>query len=258
MVELKKCIKCGLEKEATKENFQWRNDSNKFRNDCKLCRLRYQQINMQEYRKIYNKKYYKENKEKINKRNNKNYQEKDKSQLYKNKRKERNKKYYYNNIDKRKKYNKIYRKNNCDRINETQRLWSKSKMKNDPFFALNKYMSNAINRNLKLNGGSKNGESYIKYLPYSIEELKQHLGSLFEPWMNWGNRGKYNCETWDDNNPSTWKWQIDHIIPLSDFNCKTMKDFNFKICWSLNNLRPLSAKQNLLDGVKRIRHKVKK
>ncbi len=34
----------------------------------------------------------------------------------------------------------------------------------------------------------------------------------------------------------------------------TYNDEDFKKCWSLDNLRPLSAKQNLLDGNTRIRH----
>jgi len=34
-----------------------------------------------------------------------------------------------------------------------------------------------------------------------------------------------------------------------------MSEPNFQKCWALNNLRPLSAKQNILDGTQRIRHK---
>jgi hypothetical protein len=34
-----------------------------------------------------------------------------------------------------------------------------------------------------------------------------------------------------------------------------MADDNFKKCWSLENLRPYSAKQNQLDGITKIRHK---
>ena len=73
--------------------------------------------------------------------------------------------------------------------------------------------------------------------------------------MNWDNQGIYNPKTWDDNDTTTWKWQIDHIIPESDFNYITPNDPEFKECWALKNLRPLSAKQNILDGVSRIRHK---
>lgn len=35
----------------------------------------------------------------------------------------------------------------------------------------------------------------------------------------------------------------------------SMEDENFQKCWALSNLRPLSAKQNNSDGVRRIRHK---
>lgn len=34
-----------------------------------------------------------------------------------------------------------------------------------------------------------------------------------------------------------------------------MNEENFKKCWALSNLRPYSAKQNLLDGANRKRHK---
>jgi len=35
-----------------------------------------------------------------------------------------------------------------------------------------------------------------------------------------------------------------------------MQDENFKKCWALQNLRPLDAKSNMLDGSTRIRHKM--
>lgn len=73
--------------------------------------------------------------------------------------------------------------------------------------------------------------------------------------MTWNNYGKYNKKNWNDNNQSTWTWQLDHIIPQSDLQYSTMIDDNFKKCWDLNNLRPLSSKQNLLDGVNKLRHK---
>jgi hypothetical protein len=83
-------------------------------------------------------------------------------------------------------------------------------------------------------------------MTYTIEELKTHLESLFEPWMNWTNQGVYKLLEWDDNNPETWTWQIDHIIPQSSFDF-TDED-QIKKSWALENLRPLSAKENLLKG----------
>ena len=73
--------------------------------------------------------------------------------------------------------------------------------------------------------------------------------------MNWSNNGVFNSKTWDDNDPTTWTWQLDHIIPQSDLPYTSMEDENFKKCWALNNLRPLSAKINCIDGATRRRHK---
>ena len=87
-----------------------------------------------------------------------------------------------------------------------------------------------------------------------MDELKSHLEQQFESWMNWKNYGKYNKNTWNDNDQLTWTWQIDHIIPHSTFNYESMEDEEFKKCWSLDNLRPYSSKQNFLDGVMRVRH----
>ena len=101
---------------------------------------------------------------------------------------------------------------------------------------------------------SKNNESCIKHLTYSINELVLHLEKQFEPWMNWKNRGKYDPKIWDDNDSSTWRWNVDHIIPRSTFKYTSMDCDEFKKCWALNNLRPLSAKQNILDGARRTRH----
>jgi hypothetical protein len=100
----------------------------------------------------------------------------------------------------------------------------------------------------------KNGKS-LDFLPYNMQELRAHIEKQFESWMNWENHGRYFPLVWDDNDPSTWKWQIDHIIPQSDLPYTNMEDENFKTCWSLENLRPLSAKQNYFDGMRKIRHK---
>lgn len=78
-----------------------------------------------------------------------------------------------------------------------------------------------------------------------------HLEKQFELWMNWENYGIYRASVWNDENTDTWTWHIDHIIPQSLLPYTSMKDDNFKKCWALDNLRPLSAKRNILDGNKR-------
>lgn len=120
--------------------------------------------------------------------------------------------------------------------------------KNDILFKFRLQLSGSIRRQLKKNNGSKNNESILKYLPYSIEDLKNYLESLFEPWMTWENHGTYNRTIWDDNDSSTWTWHIDHIISQHKLPYVHMTDENFKRCWSLSNLRPLSAKINVIKG----------
>lgn len=96
-----------------------------------------------------------------------------------------------------------------------------------------------------------NINSYIyDYLPYTIQELKQHLEAQFEPWMTWLNCGVYNKKIWNDQDQITWRWQIDHIIPQSKFIFNSIRDESFLKCWSLSNLKPLSSKNNILKNKK--------
>ena len=123
-------------------------------------------------------------------------------------------------------------------------------MKIDINFKLRKIISKTVNRYFKLNNSSKGGKSILKFLPYTMQELKEHLEKQFEPWMTWENYGSYRADIWNDNDPSTWIWNLDHIIPQSDLPYISMDEDNFKKCWALENLRPYSAKQNLLDGIR--------
>ena len=232
------CIICNIEKYTDEYS-----TSSLKRKQCKLCI------------KEKSKMYYNNNKTKI-KQNKKEYYINNKDSL-----REKNKNYYYNNKDnlliKNKEYrnkNKEsiknqrleYRKNNKQKINKQQYKYEKIKLKTSINYKLKKNISTIIRRCLRF---KKN--SIIKILNYTIDDLKNHLESLFEPWMNWDNYGSYNYKNWKDNDLSTWKWNIDHIMPQSSFSFSSTEDEEFKKCWSLNNLRPYSAKQNVLDGNRR-------
>lgn len=173
--------------------------------------------------------------------------------------KENKKQYYEENKETILEEQKAYYENNFDRIRvvkETYRLIhkeernknQKARYENDPSFRLRMNLSTAISGFLKRSSSSKNGNSCSEYLSYTMSELKEHLEKQFESWMTWENQGRYDRETWDDNDSSTWTWQIDHIIPHSSLPYTSMSNENFKKCWALDNLRPLSAKQNLIDG----------
>jgi hypothetical protein len=143
-----------------------------------------------------------------------------------------------------------YRKKNRSKINEQNR----KRRECDLGYRLYDSVRSVIKTSIKRSGGRKNRLSSLKYLPYTIQQLKDHLEKQFKPWMSWQNWGRYNSNTWNDNDPSTWTWQIDHIIPQSDLPYTSMEEENFNKCWSLQNLRPLSAKQNIIDGPTKIRH----
>ena len=118
----------------------------------------------------------------------------------------------------------------------------------NPVRKLRNSVSNSIRVMIKKNGSYKRKKSIRNYLPYTIEELKSHLESLWEPWMNWDNYGGRS------NDPRK-TWHIDHIKPHQSFNYKTMNDPLFLECWSLKNLRPLEKKENISKGGKPIAHK---
>lgn len=234
--------------------------------NCKDCanqyaknyRLAQDKIKRQEYDQAYyetnkeiilvrKQKYYQENKNQISSNLKQRYNKEDKVKY--------NKQYYEANKEIIKEQNKQYAKEHKQETRQYHNQYYKDKRKNDLTFQIRTALSANINYGLKSNGSSKAGKSIVKYLGYSIQELIQYLENQFETWMTWQNYGKYDPETWDDNDPSTWKWSIDHIIPQSKFYFISMDEQTFKDCYALSNLRPLSAKQNWLDGINRTRHK---
>ncbi|MEN6623988.1 MAG: HNH endonuclease [Smithella sp.] len=78
--------------------------------------------------------------------------------------------------------------------------------------------------------GSKGGRKWEILVGYSVDQLMNHLEKKFKYGMSWNNYGK---------------WHIDHIIPIAAFNFEKPEDLDFKKCWSLKNLQPLWAKENL-------------
>lgn len=140
-------------------------------------------------------------------------------------------------------------------IQISRRKYQSNRRKKDPVYKMRKYLSTQIYVALRKMNSQKTS-SIMNYLPYSIDDLKNHLEKQFEPWMTWDNIGRYDSKTWNDNDQSTWKWNLDHIIPQCDLPYTAMTDNNFKKCWALENLRPYSAKQNIIDGV-RLAHRVK-
>src|SRR5258706_2036114 len=259
------CTKCGKTKDIS--DFYFRKEVGTFRKICKECNVAQQKIYVathaierQKYHKqyhqdhknersVYRKQYYKDNKDYENTRNKK-YAEEHKNELSK---------YYQQYRDEHKKefsiYEKEYSKKNAGKIKRRKAKYSKNRKTNDPTFKLRAIISTKVATVLKNNGSSKNGDSILQNVSYTIDDLRKYLENQFESWMTWENYGRYRAKNWDDNDQTTWTWQLDHIIPQSNLPYTSMIDENFKKSWALSNLRPLSSKQNLIDGITKIRHK---
>jgi hypothetical protein len=86
--------------------------------------------------------------------------------------------------------------------------------------------------------GSKNGRTWESLVGYTVDDLMKHLERKFKPGMTWENQGK---------------WHLDHKIPKAAHYYERPDDIDFKRCWSLNNLQPLWARENIMkrDKVER-------
>lgn len=246
------CSSCGLEKPANTDNFEWRNDVNSYRRVCREC--------IKGQRKAYYTKHKKTIKEKAAQ-----YRSENRDRIIEymkdyNSRedvKSRAVEYRKNNRKLLRKKEAEWRKKNPEKAKELARRKHKKRLQN-PMIKLRYNISRGINLALKRQGSSKAGDSIMNHLPFRLDDLKKHLENRFESWMSWANYGPYIASTWDDDDQETWTWQIDHIIPQSETPYDSMTHDNFKKCWNLNNLRPLSSKTNCLDGCNRTRHKGKK
>lgn len=175
--------------------------------------------------------------------------------------------YYSNNIDKARAARKSYRAKNKTKVNKlameryyanwkesrmkadesAKRNWSKrlvyhkkwkaEKRRNDYSYRLHSNISRRLRESL--NENLKNGKSWELLLGYTVQDLVKHIESLFKPYMSWGNYGAV--------------WHIDHIIPINHFKLTGKGDDEvISKCWSLSNLQPLLARDNLIKKDKLI------
>ena len=114
---------------------------------------------------------------------------------------------------------------------KNKRPWNR--MYTDEMRHLTKNFSQSIRNALK---GKVKNTTWMKFIPYSIHELRAHLEQQFRSDMNWENYGRI--------------WQIDHIIPIAVFNFKKATDIDFQKCWALSNLQPLSREENFRKNSK--------
>lgn len=84
--------------------------------------------------------------------------------------------------------------------------------------------------------GKRRAKAVEQLLGYSMAQLKQHLERQFTHGMTWDNYGKNG-------------WHIDHVLPKRFFELN--KEDEVIKFWSLPNLRPLRASDNIRKHQKR-------
>jgi len=247
----KKCCTCKQFKTFS-EFYRDRTISDGFARRCKDCqkeyiiqnidkikkkRKLYYQKNKEKKSKYY-KEYYQKNRAKMVKRVMKwNEENPDKYQTNKRKyhlkhpevQKKAIKKWYFKN-------GKAYYEKNREKI-----LKYNAERRKNPKIRLDRNMATLMWYALKK---QKMGKSWKTFVNYTLEDLVKHIEQRFEPWMNWNNYGK-----------GSDKWEVDHIKPRALFHYTTPEDPQFKECWALSNLQPLSCPQNIKKGKKYINNK---
>ena len=199
---IKTCSKCKQDKPAE--------DFNKKQRRCKECQKEYQKGWYQqnaEKQKEYQKAYRKQNAEK---------------------KKEYDKAYYEQNREKKKEYQKAWSKQNRDK----RRTYDRNKRKTDLNYKLTDNLRNRVRKTL--NGKSKS-KNTLKLLGCSVDFLKKHIESQFEPGMSWENYG------FDG-------WHMDHIVPCASFDLSDPEQQ--QKCFHYSNLQPLWAKDNISKSAK--------
>lgn len=142
--------------------------------------------------------------------------------------KEKDIKYYLNNKDKIKECRRKYFSKNKDKVYK----YTKNKLLSDIQFKLNACIRSRLYQAFK---SRAKPSSAVKDLGCTVEELKLHLESKFQPGMTWENH-------------SLRGWHIDHIKPLASFDLTDIEQF--KQACHYSNLQPLWATDNLSKGAK--------
>lgn len=217
------CSKCGIEKPLTAEYFYFRKDNNKFRNVCKVCvdlKNKNNYLEKKDYYLSYKKEWYEKNKELSVKENSIKNRE---------------------HILKRK---KEYREKNRDEINNKKRQWNKdkkehiinygrdyvkNKKQSDPIYKLKNDIRKNFSSSFKRCSKNKT-ETFFSYTGIKFNEYVLHLQN-FELWNAFCNGENIH---------------IDHIIPCSAYDFNNPEEI--KKCWNPENLRLITAEENLKKG----------
>jgi hypothetical protein len=160
--------------------------------------------------KTYKQRWYEANKERVLAQRKKYYTDNhsiilEKAKQYKEQNPTKLKEWREANAEHVKAYKKKYKQEHKEQRNKVQT----ERKQSEPLYKLTYGIRSMIATELKRRRYTKQSKTY-EIIGCTFEELKLHLESQFEPWMNWNNYGNWNGTPTEINTA----WDIDHIIPL--------------------------------------------
>jgi len=145
--------------------------------------------------------------------------------------------YRKRNKEKITEYMRGYREKNYDTWLVKHRDYQRKRYQEEPAYRLANIVSATVRHAL---AGRQKTKKTFEALPYTPQQLKEHLESQFQPGMSWDNYGSH--------------WDVDHIYPQSLLPYDSLDHPNFLKCWALKNLQPLGKIENIKKSNKILDH----
>lgn len=222
--EVKCCRVCNEEKPL--DCFQFRNDTKKYRNDCKVCQTNH--VKQQQLRTSY-----KPGENRFQKKieaNNSDTKictkcgETKEISCFQQRTDTKSKTYRNDCMTCRNEYVGNF-KRTSEKSKKRQNERQKERRKDDPAFLMNQRIRSRLGKALRANNTTKT-EHLVDIIGCTIPFFKDHIEKLFKPGMSW-----------DEKN-----FVIDHIIPVSYFDLTSVEEQ--KICFHYTNMQPLTFTEN--------------
>lgn len=146
-------------------------------------------------------------------------------------------------------YMQDYGKKNREKIAKRTAAWAANKRATDPDYVKrrSKVCTDYIKRRMKTDPVYravsnlrrrlrfyvlKKSDRMMSLIGCSVNQLRAHLASQFEPWMNWSNYGF-----------GPGKWVVDHVKPCSAHDLTDPEQQ--KLCFHWSNLAPMCWRKNM-------------
>ena len=191
-----------------------------------------------EQKKEYHKEYYLKNKEYIRETRRKYYSKNREKRIrqmkehYLKNKEQHNQQMKEHYLKTKERYQERSKKNNSKpETKELTRNRVNKRYKTDINFRISQICRSRVRRALK---GLNKSASTMKLIGCTIDELRNHIESKFEPWMTWENQGSGG-------------WDIDHIKACFHFNLADPEQQ--RACFNWSNLQPMEHIANIRKGV---------